>query len=172
MAAAADKPKPEKPVAKPKSGEESDERKPNLDLAAISQLLSKEAPQARASTGRELTRTAALGAPTASAVKMSPSMWAALDSFMMDAYKRCWTYIGTNPDKYIPKVHIRFRPDGSLAAEPTLDNPAATAQTRILADSAMRAVRQCNPLRIPAQFQPYYEEWKARLVRFDNEEMF
>jgi colicin import membrane protein len=35
----------------------------------------------------------------------------------------------------------------------------------------MRAVRRCNPLRIPAQYQPFYEEWKARRVRFDPEEM-
>jgi colicin import membrane protein len=161
----------EKPVPKPKSGEESTEPKHKLDVTTISRLLSKEAPQARASTGRELTRTAALGAPTASAARMSPSMWAALDSYMLDAYRRCWTYIGTNPDKYIPQIHLRFRPDGSLAAEPVLDNPASTAQTRILADSAMRAVRQCNPLHIPAEFLPYYEEWKARIIRFNNEEM-
>jgi colicin import membrane protein len=159
-----------KPAPKPKSGDESTEHK--FDVSAISQLLSKEAPQARASTARELTRTAALGAPTASAARMSPSMWAALDSYMLEAYKRCWTYVGPNPDKYIPKIHIRFTPDGALASEPTLDNPGSSPQMRILADSAMRAVRQCNPLRVPAQFQAFYEEWKARVIGFNPEDMF
>ncbi|MDP4595203.1 MAG: cell envelope biogenesis protein TolA, partial [Beijerinckiaceae bacterium] len=40
-----------------------------------------------------------------------------------------------------------------------------------LADSALRAVRKCDPLRIPAQFAPYYNQWKARILRFDPEEM-
>jgi colicin import membrane protein len=168
-AAAAAK-EPPKPVAKPKSGEETAEHK--FDPSTISQLLSKEAPQVRASTGRELTRTAALGAPNASAAKMSPSMWAALDSYMLEAYKRCWTYVPPNPDKYIPNIHLRFRPDGSLAAEPTLDNPGSTPQMRIVADSAMRAVRQCNPLNIPERFQAFYDEWKTRLIRFNPEDMF
>jgi colicin import membrane protein len=161
----------EKPIPKPKSGEESTEPKHKLDLTTISQLLSKEAPQARASTARELTKTAALGAPNASAARMSPSIWAALDSYMLEAYKRCWTYIGTNPQKYVPQVRIRLRPDGALDAEPILVNPAPNPDTRSLSDSAMRAVRQCNPLHIPAQFQPYYEEWKARLIGFDSDDM-
>ena len=42
---------------------------------------------------------------------------------------------------------------------------------RSLADSAMRAVRKCNPLRIPAQFAPYFDQWKNRTLRFDPEEM-
>jgi colicin import membrane protein len=40
-----------------------------------------------------------------------------------------------------------------------------------LSQAALSAVRKCNPLRIPAQFQPYYEQWKVRRIRFDPEEM-
>jgi colicin import membrane protein len=35
----------------------------------------------------------------------------------------------------------------------------------------MRAVRRCDPLHIPAIYQPYYEQWKGRIVRFDPEDM-
>jgi colicin import membrane protein len=35
----------------------------------------------------------------------------------------------------------------------------------------MRAVRRCNPMHIPAAYMPYYEQWKARVVRFDPEDM-
>ncbi|MEA2861286.1 MAG: hypothetical protein QOC72_3325 [Methylobacteriaceae bacterium] len=161
----------QKPVPKPKSGEENDEPKHKLDVATISQLLSKEAPQARASTARELTRTAALGAPNASAAQMSPSMWDSLDGLMREQYKKCWSYIGLNPQKYVAQIRVRYAQDGSLQAEPGLLNPPSDPNLRNLADSAMRAVRRCNPMHIPAAYMPYYEQWKARVVRFDPEDM-
>jgi colicin import membrane protein len=161
----------EKPVPKPKSGEENTEPKHKLDMTTISQLLSKEAPQARASTGRELTHTAALGAPNASAARMSPSMWDSLDGLMREQYKKCWSYIGLNAEKYIAQIRVRYAQDGSLQAEPALLNPPAEANSRNLAETAMRAVRRCNPMHIPAAYLPYYEQWKARVVRFDPEDM-
>jgi hypothetical protein len=161
----------QKPVPKPKSGEETDEPKHKLDVATISQLLSKEAPQARASTARELTRTAALGAPNASAAQMSPSMWDSLDGLMREQYKKCWSYIGLNAQKYVAQIRVRYAQDGSLQAEPALLNPPSDPNVRNLADSAMRAVRRCNPMHIPAVYMPYYEQWKARVVRFDPEDM-
>ena len=161
----------QKPVPKPKSGDETEEPKHKLDVATISQLLSKEAPQARASTARELTRTAALGAPNASAAQMSPSMWDSLDSLMREQYKKCWSYIGLNAQKYVAQIRVRYAQDGSLQAEPALINPPSDPNVRNLADSAMRAVRRCNPMHIPAAYMPYYEQWKARVVRFDPEDM-
>ncbi|MEA2839455.1 MAG: hypothetical protein QOF41_785 [Methylobacteriaceae bacterium] len=167
-AAAAAKETP-KPVAKPKSGDESTEHK--FDVSAISQLLSKEAPQVRASTGRELTHTAALGAPNASAARMSPSMWDSLDGLMREQYKKCWSYIGLNAQKYVAQIRVRYAQDGSLQAEPALLNPPSDPNIRNLAESAMRAVRRCNPMHIPSAYMPYYEQWKARVVRFDPEDM-
>ncbi len=161
----------QKPVPKPKSGDEASEPKHKLDMTQISQLLSKEAPQARASTGRELTRTAALGAPNASAAQMSPSMWDSLDGLMREQYKKCWSYIGLNPQKYVAQIRVRYAQDGSLQAEPALINPPSDPNLRNLADSAMRAVRRCNPMHIPSVYLPYYEQWKARVVRFDPEDM-
>jgi colicin import membrane protein len=158
-----------KPTPKPKSGDESTEHK--FDVSAISQLLSKEAPQVRASTGRELTHTAALGAPNASAARMSPSMWDSLDGLMREQYKKCWSYIGLNAQKYVAQIRVRYAQDGSLQAEPALLNPPTDPNIRNLAESAMRAVRRCNPMHIPAAYMPYYEQWKGRVVRFDPEDM-
>jgi colicin import membrane protein len=50
-------------------------------------------------------------------------------------------------------------------------NPPSDPNLRNLADSAIRAVRRCNPMHIPAAYMPYYEQWKARVVRFDPEDM-
>lgn len=164
--------KPEtKPVERPKSGEES-EQKTRFDINAISRMLDKDKPQATASTGREVVRTASLGAPNATAQKMSPNMMATLDSLMMEQYKSCWRYFGAaTGHKYVPAVRVRFRPDGALAGEPALINPTSDPALTSLAESAMRAVRQCNPLRIPAQFAPYYDQWKSRAIAFDPQEM-
>lgn len=159
-------------AARPKSGDETSETKTKFDASAISRMLDKDKPQATASAGREVVRTASLGAPNASAQKMAPNMMAALDSLMMEQYKGCWRYFGAATGrKYVPAVRVRFNPDGSFAAEPSLLNPTSDPALASLAESAMRAVRACNPLRIPAQFAPYYNQWKSRAIAFDPEEM-
>lgn len=164
----ADKPKP---ASRPRSGEESDEKPSRFDPTAIARALSHEAPQRTASTGRERSATPSQGAPTASAARMSPSMWGQLDGLLQEQYKRCWSYFGTGGARYIPQVRVSYSPDGALIGGPSLVNPPSDPNMQSLAESALRAVRRCNPLRIPAQFQPYYAQWKSRIVRFDPEDM-
>ncbi|WP_395666343.1 cell envelope biogenesis protein TolA [Methylocella sp.] len=166
------KPEERKPAPKPKTGEAEADLAQKFDVGAISRLLNKEAPQRSAAAGRELSQTASLGAPTASAAKMSPSLWAQLDGLLQDQYRHCWNFVGVAAQqKYVPQIHVRYALDGSLVGQPELLNPPTDPNLRSLADSAMRAARRCNPLRIPAQFQPYYEQWKGRVVRFDPEDM-
>jgi colicin import membrane protein len=167
-----EKPKEQPPKQAPKSGDERAEPTDKFDLSDINRFLNKEAPQRKASTGRELQQVASLGAPTASASKMSPSLWNALDGLLQDQYRHCWSYIGIGgQQKYIPQIHVQYTQDGALIGQPELLNPPSDPNLRSLADSALRAVRRCNPLRIPAQYQPYYDQWKARIVRFDPEDM-
>lgn len=162
----------EKPVAKPKSGDETAAPEKKFDPTDISKFLSKEAPQRKASSGSELQQLASLGAPTASAAKMSPSLWDQLDGLLQDQYKRCWTFVGLGGQKkYIPEIRVQYAENGSLTQAPELLNPPSDPNLKALADSALRAVRRCDPLRIPARYQPYYEQWKGRIVRFDPEEM-
>ena len=157
---------------RPKSGEETNEKRRNFDTSAISRLLSKEQAQRRSSTGRKVQREARRGSPTASAAKMSPSMWGQLDGLMQEQYKRCWSYLGVAQGRrYIPQVRVAYSASGRLTGSPVLLNPPSDPSLQSLADSALRAVRKCDPLRIPAQFAPYYNQWKARILRFDPEEM-
>jgi colicin import membrane protein len=162
----------QKPVAKPKSGDEATEPQQKFDLGDIAKFLSKEPPQRKQTSGHQLSQLASLGSPTASAAKMSPSLWDQLDGLLQEQYKRCWTFTGLGgQQKYIPEIHVEYTPDGSLIGQPVLLNPPSDPNLRSLAESAMRAVRRCDPLRIPAQYQPYYDQWKGRIVRFDPEEM-
>jgi hypothetical protein len=99
---------------------------------------------------------------------MSPSLADALSGLLQEQYKQCWSYLAlSNTPRYVAKIRVAYLPDGSLATQPVLTNPPADPQSRALADSAMRAVRRCNPLHIPAKFQPYYEQWKDWVVGFD-----
>jgi colicin import membrane protein len=164
--------KPKDQPQKPKYGEATAEPAVKFDLSDISRILNKENPQRKAATGQELQQLASLGAPTASAAKMSPSLWGQLDGLLQDQYRHCWNYIGmAGQEKYVPQIHVQYAQDGALIGQPELLNPPSDPNLRSLADSAIRAVRRCNPLRIPAQYQPYYDQWKGRIVRFDPEDM-
>ena len=163
---------PPKPAPKPKSGDQAADPTDKFDLSDISRILNKDMPQRKAATGEALQQVASLGSPTASAAKMSPSLWGQLDGILQDQYRHCWNYIGVEgQEKYVPQIHVQYAQDGALIGEPQLMNPPTDPNLRSLAESAMRAVRRCNPLRIPAQYQPYYDQWKGRIVRFDPEDM-
>ncbi len=161
-----------KPASRPKSGDETNETKHKFDTAALSKLLSKDDPGQKPSTARAVNQTASIGAATAHAAKMSPSLWAQLDGMLQDQYKKCWSYLGLSGEtSYIPQIKVAYDQSGRLMGQPSLLNPPGDPAVRNLADSAMRAVRRCDPLRIPAQFAPYFDQWKERILRFDPEEM-
>jgi len=162
----------QKPAAKPRSGEEAAEPQQKFDPGDIANFLNKEAPQGKQASGHDLAQVASLGSPTASAAKMSPSLWDQLDGLLQEQYKRCWNFAGLGgQQKYVPEIHVQYTLDGSLVGQPVLLNPPSDPNLQALAESAMRAVRRCDPLRIPSQYQLYYDQWKGRIVRFDPEEM-
>lgn len=165
-------PAPRPPVPKTKPAPDpAPESK--FDLTDITKLLSShEEPAQRPSTGHDISHLASLGSPTASAAKMSPSLWAGLDGLLEDQYRACWSYLGlTSGKKYIPQVRVVFAQNGGLEGDPVLINPPADPALQSLADSALRAVRRCNPLKIPDQYAPFYDQWRGRVLRFDPEEM-
>jgi colicin import membrane protein len=162
----------QKLAAEPRSGEEAAEPQQKFDPGDIAKFLNKEAPQGKQASGHDLAQMASLGSPSASAAKMSPSLWDHLDGLLQEQYKRCWNFAGLGgQQKYVPEIHVQYTLDGSLIGQPELLNPPSDPNLRALAESAMRAVRRCDPLRIPSQYQLYYDQWKGRIVRFDPEEM-
>ncbi len=168
-----DTPKPTSAPSKPRSGNESKEApRDSFDPSKISALLDHDAPQHKASTGRALTQVASLGAANGHAEKMSPSMMAQLDGWMIDHYRGCWSYFGLGATQdYVPEVRVRLAQDGSLIGQPALINPPRDPNLKSLADSAIRAVNRCNPMEMPERFKPFYQSWRDRTVRFDPKEM-
>lgn len=161
------------PEAKQRAGNEAKEQPHNaFSFDKITALLDHEAPQRKASTGRQLTQLASLGAPNSHASKMSPSMMSQLDGWLIDHYRGCWSYFGLGATQsYVPEVRVKMAQDGSLIGRPALLNPPSDPNLRSLADSAIRAVNRCNPLAIPDRYKPYYDAWRERVVRFDPKEM-
>jgi colicin import membrane protein len=153
--------------AKPKA-EDSPQYK--FDSSALTKILTHDPSQQAGSTGKELNRTASLGSPTASAARMPGYLSGQFDSFLKEAYKRCFNPVPFDVGDYRPRITVRYNIDGSLAAEPKLLNPPSDPALRAYADSAMRAVRSCNPLHIAAIYQPYFEDWRNKTMQFENEQ--
>jgi len=111
------------------------------------------------------------GLPDQHAARMSPSLSAALDAWLQDAYLNCWTPPPTMPEgeRYVAQVRVEFSADGALARPPELLNPPADPAWRAHAESAMRAALKCNPLHVPPQYAPYFEQWRTKTVHFDPE---
>ncbi len=147
--------------SKPKSGDET-APKSKFSAASIANLLSREAPQQRASTGRERTQLASLGAPTATAASMSPSLQGRIDSYTVEHYRKCWaTALSMNAMTYVPRVEFRLSRVGALEGEPRLLNPSSNPVEKARGEQALAAVRRCSPMQIPAEFAAYYDYWRV-----------
>jgi colicin import membrane protein len=74
----------------------------------------------------------------------------------------CW-----NPPPSVAEpvtVHFSLNPDCSISGEPKVADDGNTAFFQISADSALKAVRSCQPFRLPA---PKYQAWRELEVKFD-----
>ncbi len=145
-----------------------------LDDASSTLNNSKEASQSTGSSAREINRSASLGTATGSAAKLSPSMAQQLSGLIKEQVTKCWTVPVAIQSVIIkPVVRVKFsvQQDGTLVGKPEVFEADGTPElASLLGESAIRAVQQCTPLKIPAQFAPYYSTWKELRIRFDPSE--
>ncbi len=82
-------------------------------------------------------------------------MASALNAWLTESYLNCWTPPPSMPegDVYVAQIKVVFNADGSLSARPILINPPTDPAWRAHAESAMRAVKKCDPLRVPPQIR-------------------
>ena len=99
-------------------------------------------------------------------------MSSALDAWLTESYLNCWTPPPTMPegDIYVAEIKVVFNADGSLSARPVLLNPPTDPAWRAHAESAMRAVKKCDPLHVPPQYAPFFDQWKVETIHFDPRE--
>jgi hypothetical protein len=131
-----------------------------------SETAKKEATKPAPSPAAAPIATAAL--PQEPPKLMTQAQVAEFDAWMIKTYLACWKP-PTEPadsDPYVPKVRLAFKPDGSLMRPPKLVNPPSDPAMKPQAKSVLQAVQMCNPLPVPAQYRPFYEQWKNKTIHF------
>jgi hypothetical protein len=145
----------------------------NFDPNMIAKLIGQGKPSTPAAAAPSQTAAATpQGLPHHDAPRMSMSMASALDAWLTESYLNCWTPPPSMPegDTYVAEIRVIFNPDGSLSARPVLLNPPTDRAWRAHAESAMRAVRKCDPLKVPAEYMPFFDQWKVETIHFDPRE--
>jgi len=86
----------------------------------------------------------------------------------------CWSIpLGLPYDEnLLVRIKLRLKPDGSVIDSEILDharmNKPGQGFYKVLAESALRAIKLCQPLRVPTTG---YERWKDLQLNFDAREM-
>jgi outer membrane biosynthesis protein TonB len=140
--------KPPEP-AKPKIVER------HFDQTQIAALLDKRDPTRQAAAGDTLNSNAALGLSKGAAADNSAT-WGAMFQRQVE---RCWKkpYGGIESQKPEVAFAIRLKRDGTLEGSPVPEGVPATPFLRVYQESALRAILECQPYKLPAAL---YEEWK------------
>jgi hypothetical protein len=86
----------------------------------------------------------------------------------------CWSIplgLPYNQDLLV-RIKLQLKPDGSIIRSEILDharmNKPGQGFYKVLAESALRAIKLCQPLRVPSTG---YERWKELQLNFDAREM-
>jgi len=86
----------------------------------------------------------------------------------------CWSIPLGLPynENLLVRIKLKLDPDGSVTNSEILDharmNKPGQAFYKVLAESALRAIKLCQPLRVPTTG---YERWKELQLNFDAREM-
>ncbi len=156
------KPKPKKKLAKPKK------KKKKFNEDKIAALLNK-VPD-RPNNASKLPDL-----PNAKKVKGDPRGKALTMSISeIDAFRRqvsqCWNppVGGLGAENLLVKVRMKLNKDGSLKSQPKVLNKGSSAFFRAAADSATRAIWQCQPYKLP---EGKFSLWRDMIINFDPRHM-
>lgn len=148
-------PKPVQQAAKPPEPAKPKIVERHFDQTQIAALLDKREQTRQAATGDTLNSNAALGLSKGAAADNSAT-WGAM---FKQQVERCWKkpYGGIEQQKSEAVFVIRLKRDGTLEGMPAPEGTPSTPYLRVYQESALRAIIECQPYRLPAGF---FEEWK------------
>ena len=145
------------------------EKKELFDPNQIAALIDKSKEETAETTKKQKTLTQ-------SSVKSS--MISGLTLSEEDALKAqifgCWSIpLGLPYNKnLLVRIKLKLKPDGTILKSEILDharmNQPGQGFYKVLAESALRAIRLCQPLRVPPTG---YEKWKEMQLNFDANDM-
>jgi outer membrane biosynthesis protein TonB len=157
------KPPPKPPVQAAKPPEPAKIKERHFDQSKIAALIDKRDPSRQAVTGETLNSNASLGLSKGRAGDNSAT-WGAMFRRQVE---NCWKkpYGGIEQERPEVAFNIRLKKDGTLEAMPSPDGTPSTPYARAYSESALRAIIQCQPYNLPAQF---FDEWKAFVPVFQE----
>ncbi len=151
----------------------------NFDSGRIAALLNK-IPDARAPDAGSfnslddpnLARGPAAGAPEGQDTRLTASQRSLLAVMMKRAVSRCWNINSglDGIDREIVDIEVRLGRDGRIRGTPRVANSGHGPLFQDAANSAVRALIQCEPYDLPKQF--YEGGWDHMVVTFDPQKMF
>ncbi|HVV94310.1 MAG TPA: hypothetical protein VHD15_12920 [Hyphomicrobiales bacterium] len=151
------KPTPEKRIAR-------------FDPTKIAALIDRRDPGRVAPTAQAVSATSSAGIQNGVDGRLSVTERRMIDGMVRQQVERCW-----NPpagamgaDNLRVRVQFALNADGSLSGGPAVTNTSSAPYFQVAAESASRAVRECAPLHLPAQ---YYSYWKDVEITFDPRDM-
>ncbi len=192
--AAKDKAEPPKP--EPKQDQPKQEAKPaDKGAAAAKQADAKPKPVKPAAKKRDFSadRIAALlnkipdaadepkpvvpddGTPAKKVRGQSNGTEMAMSVNEIDALRariaQCWSPPpgGLGADQIVIKLRLKLNEDGTLVGYPTVANDGSSPFFQAAADSAVRAVFQCQPYELPSE---KYALWRDMILNFDPSDMY
>jgi outer membrane biosynthesis protein TonB len=84
---------------------------------------------------------------------------------------QCWSPPpgGLGAEQIVVKLRMRLNEDGTLVGYPTVANSGSSPFFQAAADSAVRAVYQCQPYTLPGD---KYALWRDMILNFDPSDMY
>jgi colicin import membrane protein len=154
-------------------------KKKQFDADRIAALLNKVPDKGAPPTGAAApppvptkAKGPAAGAPEGRDSLLSASQRSLLGAMMKQAVKRCWNINSglEGIERIVVDVEVRLGPDGRLQQPPRVMNAGQGQLFADAANSALRALVQCEPYDLPADL--YRGGWDHMVVTFDPQRMF
>ena len=140
---------------------------PKFDASQMRALLDKRDPTRLAAAGDTLHNTPSLGLSTGTAAQISQSELDALRARLAQLWSP--PAGARNPDELVVVILVKFKPDGTLAAQPKVVSSGSSPLSVAARESAVRALFRGQPFDM---LKPeHYEQWKEIEINFDPRDM-
>jgi hypothetical protein len=160
------KPEPKKPDPKPPTPPKKlaqQEPTPAFDPREVRALLDKRTPQRLASASDEINNKPSLGDSKGASAQLSQNELMAMQARLQQLWNP--PAGAKDPQELTLEVNIQLKPDGTLAAPPTVVTSGSSPLFLAAKDSAIRAVYRGQPY---TMLRPeHYDDWKEVLIVFD-----
>jgi colicin import membrane protein len=159
-----------------KKRQEAEAKAKQFDTDKIAALLNKvpdsaAPPPPTAADQPTKAKGPTLGAPEGRDKQISASERAMIGQIIKDCVIPHWRVLsgGASAQETVVKIRLRFNQDGTHSAPPMVTNSQETPYFRAIAESALRAVQQCENISLPPNL---YEHWRDMIMNFSPKDMF